>query len=260
MTDTKPAGRGCVFCGARPLTAEHVFAAYLQKLTRGAPVVEHTRTAEVAGVVHPTLRYDQKVFDQKVKAVCAACNNGWMAELETAARPLLEPGLRGRGRSYHRGGQAILAAWAFKTGLMLNEVFRDIQTGVPSAHYEHLFANRTPPPGVTIWMTAYGGIQPAGFQAQGMAVSRPGEIATDDDIPNLYVMTLTLGPFAFQIFGVHDSNININPETSRIGDGRVHRLWPYEDSFTWAPGAAYAGAEFERFAEAIYDELRARLM
>jgi len=38
-------------------------------------------------------------------AICAACNNGWMSNLENQAKPLVEPMLHGRGRVFHRAHQ-----------------------------------------------------------------------------------------------------------------------------------------------------------
>lgn len=248
-----------MFCDSRErMTSEHVFPQWISRLIEGkAPMMEHNREVVRARHAPQADTYLQPVFQQKVRAVCADCNNGWMSDLERAAKPLLMPGFDGRGRAFHAEGQRTLAAWGFKTALMLGEVFRGEATGVPRAHQVHLREHGEPPAAVGVWLSAFGGPEPASFRAAGMAISRPGERVTDEDEPNVYVFTFHIGPFVFQSFGVVDADaIRINPAETVVGDLRVHQLWPFRRSLTWSPRAALTSPELIALSEAIYNELQ----
>jgi hypothetical protein len=201
----KAAPRTCIFCGATPLTAEHIWPGWARRMLPPDLVVPHTVSAEMA-TAEPTSRtFPQRVFDQTAKVVCASCNNGWMEQLETRNRPFLEAALNGRGRALHRSGQRSLAAWAFKTALVINYgLFRAHRTGLPLAYTRHLLDTGEPPPEVGIWMTAFTADEPARVISTGLALSKPGERVTDNDPPNFSVVTFTFGPLAFQVAGGHE--------------------------------------------------------
>jgi hypothetical protein len=217
--------------------------------------MEHTVTAEVAGRPTDTRNFPQRILDQKVRTVCAGCNNGWMSELEGRAKPLLLAGLSGRGRTLNRGGQATLAAWAFKTALVQAELFRDVTIGIPRRHYDELRELQAAPSDVAIWLAAYVGPNPVSFRVAGMAISRPGDRVTDEDDPNLYVITFTVGPWLFQVFGVADPAINIDPTTTRTGGSHIRRIAPFDRPFTWSPRVGLGDADLIRFSESIYRDL-----
>jgi hypothetical protein len=250
------AGRRCVFCGGTPVTAEHVWPAWLRTVLPQPIVAPHRRTVQLDGVAQPDVTYPQRVFEQRVRLVCAVCNNGWMSELETANKPFLDAALHGRGRQLHQRGQERLAAWAFKTALMINCTFREHRSGVPQSHYDYLYTHRAPPSDVAIWLASYDGEQPAAAFSSGMAISRPGERVDSHDAPNVYTITFTLGPLALQVFGVHDAAaIRVDPRGGEYADPGIHQLWPYDAPFTWVPRPALTGEGLQRFADSIYDEL-----
>ena len=109
----------CWLCAATTgsRTREHVFA--LRLLQEFPP--EQTR---VSPVRHASPLYGSIIASQRGEypasalvagSVCAVCNNGWMSQLETEARPyLLEPATL--------GGDAVttLARWFVKTAIVIN--------------------------------------------------------------------------------------------------------------------------------------------
>ena len=249
--------RECIFCGRKPVTAEHVWPDWSRRMLQDDVVLAHTVSAETPVAPPSSRTFPQRVFDQRAKVVCASCNSGWMSRLEMLNRPFLEAALQGRGRVLHEAGQRALAAWAFKTALIINHgVFRAHRTGLPLAHARHLFETGQPPEGVGIWLTAYTGEEPARVMSAGMAIGGPGERVTDDNDPNFSIVTFTFGPLAFQIAGAaNPDTIGIVPAEIRFPVRVIRRLWPYRSTFTWTPIPALDGRGLDDFATRIYDEL-----
>lgn len=247
---------GCAFCGSRPLTREHVWPDWLRKLI--APdAVTHRRTTEVEFSVVEDREYPSRPFNVTVRAVCAECNSGWMSRLEERAKPLLLPGLHGRGKQLAAGGQETLATWAFKTALVFGKTLRD-RPAMPDEHYRHLFEHQRPPEQCVIWMGAYGGPRAGFLQAAGMAISRRGELLDSGSRPNIYVCTITIGPLFFQVLSGSDAEA-FDVTTVRWGDPRIRVIWPVGETFTWSPQRALGSHELQPYADAIYDELNRAL-
>src|SRR4051794_2751172 len=143
--------RGCIFCGGTPVTAEHVWPNWARRKLPQDVVAEHTVIAETPdGTTSDTFR--QRVFEQRVKVVCGECNNGWMSRLEQTNKPFLESALDGRGRALHCDGQRSLAAWAYKTALVINAgLFRSHRTGESPEQPRYLRSRGEPPLDVGVW-------------------------------------------------------------------------------------------------------------
>ena len=79
--------RACAFCGSdKDLTREHVWPRWAQDLVGAEPA------PYVAAVEKEITRvWTASPATLTVRLVCRACNNGWMARLEHAARPVLTP-------------------------------------------------------------------------------------------------------------------------------------------------------------------------
>ena len=70
----------------------------------------------------PEARYRERsqVFGNfKPKGVCSTCNNGWMSELETEAKPTLGPIVQDLSIQLDLEDQTKIARWAFKTTIVL---------------------------------------------------------------------------------------------------------------------------------------------
>lgn len=101
LAPTRPTGRACIFCGCTPLTREHLWPQWISRtfpeLRRPGNqnrVIVRKRTAPFgAGYVRiageETRQRGGNSADRQIRAVCGSCNNGWMAELEGAAQPIL---------------------------------------------------------------------------------------------------------------------------------------------------------------------------
>jgi hypothetical protein len=198
--------------------------------------------------------WNQPAYSWTVRAVCAPCNNGWMAELEERARDLLTPMLAGRGRRLHAGGQQTLATWALKTALMLEHT-RGLQArSFPTQLYHDLYTRREPPASVRVWMASYAGDVPAFGQSYGLDVDLAQ--SPDRGVRDIFGATVGFGPVAFQVFG---SSIAGLVDEIRIGAPPVvHQIWPGEGSFTWTPSLGFDDGALIAFSDVIVDDLRRR--
>lgn len=246
--------RACVVCGGSPTTREHVWPDWLRRRVDIRQAVAHDRTLKREGqeIVHSS--FPLPPFALAVRAVCAHCNNGWMAGLEDETQRLLDGPLSGRGRALHRDGQATLATWAVKTALMFEQANPRDARAVPDQHYRMLYRERRPPRGISVWMAAYTAGHPGVYHHSGLALTPRADMPEPDGC-NVWSVTFTLGPVAFQLFGTTLEELFEMETTWPPG---VHQLWPYGDSFTWTSAPAFDDAGLAQFAGAIYEGLMAR--
>jgi hypothetical protein len=131
------ARRSCVFCGARPVTREHVIPRWL---TRMLPSGD-------------TLR------EMVVREVCAGCNHGWLHDLERSFRAVMQPALGQTvyGISLGQGSQTVVATWAVKTWA-LAELARPDEAGGRGLDTRPLLRAlrqlNEPPPHARVWIGA----------------------------------------------------------------------------------------------------------
>jgi hypothetical protein len=91
----------CIFCEQPGLTKEHIWSQWMHPILGIRPedeAVEYYQVNE-GKAEHPlqlSVRNRQGSTAKKtVRAVCGACNHGWMNDLEKEVRPVLEPLLLG---------------------------------------------------------------------------------------------------------------------------------------------------------------------
>ena len=79
--------RTCMFCGNRGMSREDAWPLWLLKRVgangRGESVVERGRQEPRSWRVARA--------GVRVRLVCGECNNGWMSDLETRVKPVIEP-------------------------------------------------------------------------------------------------------------------------------------------------------------------------
>ena len=111
----------CLACGntSSPASREHVFSQWLlnefglQRVDGALQIHPHDRTSVQ---VRNRIRLDSF----KLKRICEACNNGWMSELESAAKPLILDVIRNARSldSLREEERRVLARWAGKTSIV----------------------------------------------------------------------------------------------------------------------------------------------
>lgn len=105
--------RQCVFCGATPVTREHVIPEWIANYLS----VNHM-TVNVTDDAGRRTWTTVESFNFVARIVCARCNGGWMAELENNARPLLLPLFDGTEVVLSIQEQGVIARWLWKTAVV----------------------------------------------------------------------------------------------------------------------------------------------
>lgn len=109
------AASGCIFCGNRPLTKEHIFPRWLAKILTAEVVGSHVSSIRtqrsVAGGSSVQEWPAADVASFVARVVCGECNSGWMSEMEAQAQSVLETMVRGEKTTLMPVNQLDLAAW-----------------------------------------------------------------------------------------------------------------------------------------------------
>ena len=198
--------------------------------------------------------WQQKPFELKVRAVCKACNNGWMSELENAAKDVLfAAALQGHGRALHHGGQQTMAAWALKTAAMAEHTNAAARRGIPRAEYVHLWKYGEPSTNVRVWVASYvGALAVALALPFGIDVDMARNPAPDRGERDVWGSTILLGPVVFQVLG---SAVPGLLEIFELAAPNTHALWPHHRSFTWTPRPGFD----DQAVMQLHDEYLGRL-
>ena len=138
----------CIFCGsATEITKEHVWADWLkahipkQLLNYNAAVATEyadkpteLKVKLVAGDPH----------SRRVKCVCATCNNGWMSQLQQAAKPIIVPFFENREVALNEKQQKLVAGWS-AMAVMCSEFGDRSRIAISQESRDILYAHQVPP-------------------------------------------------------------------------------------------------------------------
>jgi hypothetical protein len=198
-----------MFCGSTTgLSREHVFPQWIERL-----FPDHERDFIRLGV---TLEGDEREhtrpgrgIDFVTKEICPACNNGWMAELESAAKPIIEPLILDQPRGLDPTEQHIVATWGTKTVLTIQGVnFNEYRLASDNV-YRWFFRHRTPLPDSHVWLGRYGASEasesrwPVTYHQAGFYLAKEGEVETPpaEGQPTGYTVAMAIGRLALQLWG-----------------------------------------------------------
>lgn len=154
----------CIFCGAEEsLTKEHIFGEWLKD-----EFPSDAKTTHIVGkmdwpkhvITREPITKDEKrtgnTRSRYAKVVCKSCNNGWMSQLEAAAKPIVL-GLMNRSfRALGPKEQCAIATWATKV-CMIAEWIKSDKIHVTQEERDTLKNTRNPPKGWGLWIANYAG-------------------------------------------------------------------------------------------------------
>ena len=229
--------RSCVFCGSTPLTNEHVFPQWLDKvLPEQEPIRGHERR-----VVHfdggetqppePFERVSANTLTQTtVKRVCTNCNSGWMNDLEGEAREPLSGLIQDTAEAIDERQARSVATWIAKTCLMA-QLTEGESAAVPPAYYDWMYQTREPPPLMRIWIYPHDADDwGARMEHQGLLYgTEPMDIS---DPPNIHSTTIGLGHLAFLVLGSAGPPEALDLTEQMVPRNGV-RIWPNPRGFDW---------------------------
>jgi hypothetical protein len=217
--------RTCAFCGqTERLTREHVFGAWLAEIGLGDDPVRYR-----AGPLNRFGRDlgDGPPFQQTVRDVCAACNNGWMSRLEEVAHRVLTPIILGLAGTIESHDRATIAMWTQKTALVAmlvsSEGARAGGYGLPRSEYTTLYASRQslePPAGGQFWIGKVDSAKLAMVWVTPLVIETSGP--AESERPHAYAMTIVLGRLVLH-------GVRFTPEHRHLDLESRHAmtaLWP----------------------------------
>ncbi len=236
--------RKCLFCNEDANSKEHVWPQWILRLPPARrPVRQRLGTGK-------EVTYSG---DFKLKGVCSTCNNGWMSELETEAKPILGPIVQDLSIQLDLEDQTKIARWAFKTAIVLEgtkerSMKRYFESGLgPGLRTSGHILGRT-----MIWI---------GRSSESGLYARASDIQYNLDGQNLSaeatVTTMVVGHVVFQVVSAvfpAEKDAEAVGIPLHIDDwGRVlATIWPASRVFTWPPAESIGpGGRFplERVAD-----------
>src|SRR5579863_10352130 len=111
--------RTCVFCGASPVTKEHLWPRWARRFATDPTFDRYAVRVDHAQRGSTTDAWGGPPFAMRAGLACAPCNSGWMSTLEADVSAILDPrGLAARAMT--AAEQAALAVWATKTAIVFD--------------------------------------------------------------------------------------------------------------------------------------------
>jgi hypothetical protein len=209
------------------------------------------------GVLDDPARMEEGTWDGyavTVRSVCRVhCNNGWMADLEGEAGPLIKPMMSGIAVPLHAADQRILAFWALKSAITLQEANRSRGLPIPPEHIASVYSTREErprvlPEQVSVWLTSHSGPS----KGLGYLVAFPPG-AEKEPLAKTgrqrYWVSFRFGRVAFHILG-HTSD----PRLVRVAHNpqSLLRLWPASPAAVeWPPLMSFDDDGFEQMARTV---------
>jgi hypothetical protein len=187
--------RTCIFCGTTPLSREHIWPEWLMRLL---PTPDGVETTAQRGFDQPIQFWRSRRPEQTARFVCAACNNGWMSQLENAMKQVVTSILSRPSSIIDASAQGTIALWAVKTA-MVYEALRPNREWFYRADERHSFRlDRQIPDRTYVWIAPL--------------VATPGFYSTATDMWEThaktaeetqgYVTTMAFGSLAIQILTI----------------------------------------------------------
>lgn len=136
----------CVFCGkmVRRLSKEHIWSDWMQHYLPAGIPGQSERWSTAAG----RERWEQPFLEAQVRAPCRPCNQGWMSDIEKAAKPLVGPMIRGTRMLLDASAQQKVATWAVLKAMVVTRTSPK-QESVPVEHFREFFRTKTISPDTT---------------------------------------------------------------------------------------------------------------
>ena len=247
MRSLRPMPRTCAFCDGSSTTREHIWPNWARRRLSAAATPHHVQVQQDDQVGRPRL-WAQVPFSMTVKAVCADCNNGWMSDLQAIAKPLLEAMLEERSRGFDEQDQAILARWALKTAMMVDQTQAPQHRVIPPEEYQHLRSVGRPSANVRVWLASYTG---EALHGLGRMFGLDADMDAGPDPArghrDLWGAAITVGAGVLEIFGTELHAVLNRLDLQGVG---VWEIWPYEGPVAWSPRPGFDDEQLVAFADA----------
>jgi hypothetical protein len=261
------ASKYCIYCGDSPTTREHIWADWLAKFIPKT-LVNYTASQSLLNPDR-TIEKKEKLWggdprSRQLQIVCRPCNNHWMSDLQTAAKPVLIPLITGKAINLTPPRQESLAAWCAMT-TMCAEYFYPKTASVSVTDRRWFFKTHAAPNTFRIWigdfdrkewkphwghlslrisLTEHEGMQ--GWAIHPDGTPRPNTQTTMFVVGRLYIIVYSC-PFP--------EILNSQAIAQRV-DSRLSQIWPPRHSLLiWPPTDTLTDRDADQLAGAIFGRL-----
>lgn len=233
----------CVFCdGTGKLTKEHVIPKWLEPvLLRAQPPTGHSPSGKrFTHRFNPGSDDDSTPrewptdeLDLVTNSVCEECNNGWLHDLETEAKPVLTQLIMGKATVLLTDEQRTVSFWSYKTTLLFQLVRARSARAIPLDRFHELFALRRPPTEARVWLGAA-----KGNNAMHETSTEIKLVNNQHEVPGFFT-AVAVGKLLILCAG----RLSSGPEQLQVGSrGRTRvtvPVWPASlRSVSWPPAEA----------------------
>src|SRR5882762_6997113 len=140
--------RKCLFCDNSANSREHVWPIWILKRLKVREPIQFKMGKDAAQLLPNP--------EHKIKAVCEACNNGWMHDLEQSNIPLIGSLMHDVGLSLDGLQQYQIATWAVKMSIVGDFLARRHRPlFFDQAEREQLRVATNLPMRTTVWLARY---------------------------------------------------------------------------------------------------------
>lgn len=244
----KPQGF-CIFCGSSNLSKEHFWSEWMHPYFPKEPGVKlSSYHANIHGktrvpLAPPThMVRDGGALTKKLRVVCKKCNETWMSQVETKAKPILVPLLKGDATSLDKVQQTALSEWIAMKSFVAEHSQKDGAI-YPAEVRKQFKANKTIPQPFQIsvaqcndpfWACAY--------RRDAAQVRRTRGLPVTGKSKNIQAISFGVGKLFIQVFSTTypDAGVRFNPTSAMP----VKVLWPIQDEvLCWPPSRPLTSAE-----------------
>jgi hypothetical protein len=268
----------CIFCGATPLSKEHVWSEWTYQILPKVKGGTHVRGVIQTGKASPKIKgirtlktYQGQVNVIQIRAVCRSktkgtnslgktgCNNGWMNHQDDGIKPILTPLILGQPAVLGPEQQRALASWiAMK--VMVTEYSEPEDVVSTQEERSAMFNQRTVPAHWKIWIARQTGqLWRTGYLRQSATLGTPDETGTPIPPGGSRAKNTQLISIGFGYLVVHVFSTRVPEMRWDYPQGTLFRIHPFRDTLVWPPrnvmnGAQidFLGRQYDRFLEGLH--------
>jgi hypothetical protein len=198
-------------------------------------------------------------LNSTVRVVCAACNSGWLSQIQERAKPFLIPLFEGKATILDVETQAAISTWISMATMTSEYISRKVKrVGVAQTERDRFMREQVPHPDWRIWIGNYAG---TGWNRQWAHAAFPilntenlPSIAPDDAwLPNVHTTTFKVGALYVSVMGGDYATIirGWDWRTAPRARTLLRQIWPFGRRNTIWPVGDMTDADAEDFATAF---------
>lgn len=221
--------RRCIFCNGEidaKAPPEHVISKWIRRLYPKGAVFTLTR--------RDGRSFRSKTIDITVDTVCGDCNHHWMSDLESHASPIVGPMLKGGTQGLSVEQQALVATWATKTAMTLDQSYTPSERVFTPEQCKWPMQHKLPLPGVIVQLGRYVGTGDFLAIAHNDLYRTAIPVGTSPGAPDASRSIIRLDQLVMEVTVTEDAELDLRATGANIGDVLI-KIWPSVAAAVWPP-------------------------